>query len=82
MVMFTRLPLWRPMPEKVAGRLRVCWLSTRRLNKRRGEMASEHQLINLHESRTDLQKPFSTGWKRGFILESVDVMNNNCEHRK
>jgi signal transduction histidine kinase len=38
--MFTRLPLWRPTPEKLTGRLSVCWCSTGGLNKSAFSFAS------------------------------------------
>src|ERR1700690_1724897 len=39
-VMFTRLPLCRPVPEKLAERLSVCWLSTDGLDKTPAQLAS------------------------------------------
>jgi len=39
-VMFTRLPLCRPMPEKLAERLSVCWLSTDKSDKTPAQLAS------------------------------------------
>ena len=39
--MFTRLPLCKPVPEKLAGRFRVCWLSTGRLDKTCAGLASQ-----------------------------------------
>jgi hypothetical protein len=38
--MFTRLPLCRPVPEKLAERLSVCWLSTGGLDKTPAQLAS------------------------------------------
>ena len=52
-VMFTRLPLCRPMPEKLADCRRVCWCNTAELNQIRpplGKRLSQRRLSRLQVS--------------------------------
>jgi hypothetical protein len=46
--MFTRLPLCRPVPEKLAERLSVCWLSTDELDKTAARLASVVMLLKIY----------------------------------
>ena len=63
-----------PMPEKLAGRWSVCWLSTARLDKTPARLASEHQFHsdNGAQLETVLEVAPTCGrLYRGFVIREA-----------